>query len=57
MAQRYGDRHQNMLFPQSIDDYITDDDPKSKRGQVVIRIIECFAVPFNGACLCRENHE
>ena len=27
MAQRYGDRHQNMLFPQSIDDYITDDDP------------------------------
>ncbi len=27
MAQRYGDRHQNLLFPQSIDDYITDDDP------------------------------
>ncbi len=27
MAYRYGERHQNMLFPQSIDDYITEDDP------------------------------
>lgn len=27
MAQRNGDRHQNMLFPQSIDDYIAEDDP------------------------------
>ncbi len=27
MAYLYGQRHQNMLFPQSIDDYITEDDP------------------------------
>ena len=27
MAHRYGERQQNMLFPQSIEDYIAEDDP------------------------------
>lgn len=27
MAYRYGDRNQNLLFPQSIDDYVGKDDP------------------------------